>query len=439
MAAKAGFKDLLLQKGEKFALIGALGLLGLFLVWGVVGAAGADNPDKLSKDLDGKSTAVQSKINSTDGKPTDLPDYAIPNTKKSDFTLVSAQEYQHIGKLFEPVAKPSQRREQPRVLTPVESQINYYGASYKAYDRIFTFDKETKEVLTVTGGYLVNVTTKDVDRDATKAFLDKMQGKKTKVGPRPVKPQPPPTPGGPNPPGAPGGPGGPGGPGSAFPGAPSGPGSAFPGAPGGPGSTRPPGSGSSMSGMFPGSTGSFANGNRSETGVAHLSIEAATKLNLQPAVALYPIRMAVIQMSFPVKAQLEEIQQALRLRNLMEARLESSPATILNRMGTGTAGAPISPLAPTIPGATSPGGTAVTDNTSPAFAGLIVERLTIPEEGLPANLTKEQYETYWRPLDHQEQFFSRFTRYDAPFVKEEGYKPYFLRPEQGVSDRKSVV
>ena len=52
MASKAGFKDLLLQKGEKFALIGALGLFGLFLVWGVVGALGADNPDKMSKDLD---------------------------------------------------------------------------------------------------------------------------------------------------------------------------------------------------------------------------------------------------------------------------------------------------------------------------------------------------------------------------------------------------
>ncbi len=424
MAAKAGFKDLLLQKGEKLALIGALGLLGLFLVWGVVGAAGADNPDKLSKDLDGKSTAVQSKISSTDGKPTDLPDYAIPNTKKSDFTLVSAPEYQHIGKLFEPVAKPSQRREQPRVLTPVESQINYYGASYKAYDRKFTFDKETGDVLTVTGGYLAEATTKEADRKALTDMLERMKNKKPPPGAKPVKPL--------QPPAGPTGPGGPGGPGSSFP-----------GFPGGPGSTRPQGGSSMPGGMFPGSAGSFTSGNRSETKVVYRSIEDATKLNLQPAVALYPIRMAVIQMSFPVKAQLEEIKQALRLRNLMEARQESSPATIAGRTGTGAAGAPVSPLAPTtpfgssFPGALAPGGTTgtnlPTDNISPAFAGLIVERLTIPEEGLPANLTKEQYETYWRPLDHQERFFSRFTRYDAPFVKEEGYKPYFLRPEQGVS------
>ena len=423
MAAKAGFKDLLLKKGEKFALIGALGLLGLFLVWGVVGAAGADNPDKLSKDLDGKSSSVQAKISSTDGKPTELPDYAIPNTKKTDFTLVSAPEYQHIGKLFEPVAKPSQRREQPRVLTPVESQINYYGASYKAYDREFTFDKDG-EVLSVKGGFLAEATTKEADREALKKMFDKMKNKPP-VGAKPVKPKQlqagSTAAGGPTAPGGPVIPGG-------------------PGASGGPGSTRPPGSGSSMpAGMFPGAAGSFASGNRSETKVVYRSIEDGTKLNLQPAVALYPIRMAVIQMSFPVKAQLEEIKQALRLRNLMEARLESSPTTISNRTGTGVAGTPATPLAPTtpfgsnFPGATSPGGTAAADNTSPAFAGLIVERLTIPEEGLPASLTKEQYESLWRPLEHQEKFFSRFTRYDAPFVKEEGYKPYFLRPEQGVS------
>ncbi len=76
---------------------------------------------------------------------------------------------------------------------------------------------------------------------------------------------------------------------------------------------------------------------------------------------------------------------------------------------------------------------AIDADASPAFVGLVVEKLTTPAGGLPANLTKEQYEALWEPLDHQERFFSLFTRYDAPFVKEEGYKPYFLRPEQGIS------
>ena len=217
------------------------------------------------------------------------------------------------------------------------------------------------------------------------------------------------------------------------------------------GPPRPPGG---MGGSMPGlPLGGGTGGNRSESQVSYMSIEEATKLNLPPAVAVYPIRLAIIQMSFPLKDQLEEIKQALRLRNLWEARHESSPATIAGRSGTGlpTTGGPLGggfpgPTGgPTMPmggpmGPTMPGGSTGASNlnsidvdTAPAFMGLVVERLTIPPEGLSANLTKEQYESLWSPLDHQERFFSRFTRYDAPFVKEEGYKPYFLRPEQGVS------
>jgi len=189
-------------------------------------------------------------------------------------------------------------------------------------------------------------------------------------------------------------------------------------------------------GMF-GGMGSAASGPRTETKVSYMSIEEATKSSFPPAVAVYPIRMAVIQMSFPLKDQLEEIKQALRLRSLSEARHESSPATIAARFGAPLPGGADLPGAPANPklgsgagmpslpgGAPGTGSFSIDDNTSPAFLGLVVERLVTSSDGVSSN---------WEPLDHQERFFSRFTRYDAPFVKEEGYKPYFLRPEQGVS------
>ncbi len=424
MAAKAGFKDLLLQKGEKFALIGALGLFGLFVVWGVVGAAGADNTEALVKGIDGKSNALQAKINNKDGKPEfALPKFALPSQTSNDFTMLAASDYRHLSKPFEPIELPSQRRDQPRVLTPVESQINYFAASYKAYDRKFTFNKETGEIEAIRVGVLTSAITKPANLAAINDFYKGINKPGSKSVTGPTRPKPAPT-------GTGAGPMGPGD-------GPMGPGAGPMGPPMGSGAGRPPigiGSGEGLTG-----------GNRSETKVSYMSIEEATKLNLPPAVAVYPIRMAVIQMSFPLREQLEEIKQALRLRSIWEARQESSPATIAARSGAvapGTGAVPPQGLPGTPPfgsGAFGPGGTgavgtaAVDTDVSPAFVGLVVERLTVPPEGLPANLTKEKYESLWEPRDHQERFFSRFTRYDAPFVKEEGYKPYFLRPEQGIS------
>jgi|GEM_PF-826897 len=431
MAAKAGFKDFLLQKGEKLALFGAVALLGVFLLWGVVTAAGADNPDKVARDLENSTNQVRGKINSDAQKPEKLPiwaEVAKDGKETKDFPEVAPDGFAHRVKTFEPVDVPSLRRDQPRVLTPIESQINYYAASYKAYDRIFS---EKDGEFTVEVGLLTSAKENAADKKAIEDLLKSMGPRKPPKSPqRPGVNRPQPAPGGP----APGGPG-PGGPGP------------------GPGGPRPPigGPGGGPVGM-PGMPGVAAGtgGNRSETKVIYKSIDEALKLGYPPAVAVYPIRMAVIQMSFPLEAQLQEIKQALRLRTLWEARQESSPATIAARSGaagtgTGSPGGPgpsgLLGVPPGGPGGSgtpgSPGGAGAQANvdfdTSPAFTGLVVERMVVPPEGIPADISKEKYESLWEPLDHQERFFNRFTRYDAPFVKEEGYKPYFLRPEQGIS------
>ena len=132
MASKAGFKDLLLQKGEKFALIGALGLLGLFLVWGVVGALGADNPDKMSKDLDTKSNSVKSKIDDPNGKPAEIPEFAKLSNRGSDFAFVNSEDYRHIGKVFEPVTIPSQTHSGGDMALTLADAISKFGKSAKA-------------------------------------------------------------------------------------------------------------------------------------------------------------------------------------------------------------------------------------------------------------------------------------------------------------------
>jgi len=177
------------------------------------------------------------------------------------------------------------------------------------------------------------------------------------------------------------------------------------------------------------------NGERDDLIVQYMSYEEAIKSKLPPARTIYPIRMAVVQLSFPLKEQLEEIKRSLRLPNLAAARHEASPSMIDARSikpGTpsGVNTPPVPIMAPP-PGGISTGGTAMVETgDSPAFLGLVVERRVTGPDGQTSG---------WEAFDHQEKFFERFTRYDTPFVQEDGYLPYFLRPYQGLSSPLPVM
>jgi hypothetical protein len=397
MAKKGNFKELLMKKGEKLGLIAAVGVFILFLLIGVSSMSGAVNPVQQKQKIDQAASGVQRSVEDATTKAAPLPNDAVK--PMTELTQVSATAFPNQNATFEPVNKPSSLRDNPLVKSPIESQVNYFAGSYKGYDRQFSVNNAGE--LSVRVGVL-KVQTKqefkweEIQNRFTKPKTSGKGGRTPPPGPMGAPMQPPPL----NPGGAP----------------------PAPPAIGGGEGAMPPGPG--------GRPGGAVNGERDDLVVSYMSYDEAIKSKLPPARTIYPIRMAVVQLSFPLKEQLEEIKRSLRLPNLAAAKYEASPATIDARsLKPGTPGAPAVPAAPVAvapaPGGVNVGGTAMVETgDSPAFLGLVVERRVTGPDGQASG---------WEAFDHQEKFFERFTRYDTPYVQEDGYLPYFLRPYQGLS------
>jgi hypothetical protein len=194
-----------------------------------------------------------------------------------------------------------------------------------------------------------------------------------------------------------------------------------------------------------------------------------------PAYGVFPTRMAVVQLSFPLEEQLKEIQKALRLPTLRQAIMESSPeklyatdpdtgkvvaySSLVTGSGVGGSGLPgvPGPGGPGVPGPGGPGGpgpamppgfpggprgggfgeggpgtgTPLTANTlaAPVFAGFVVQRRLILPDGVGE----------WQEFDHADRYYNDFTLYDTPVKPDTGYLPYFLRLDQGMAAPMPVV
>ncbi|MBX9584940.1 MAG: hypothetical protein K2X87_31940, partial [Gemmataceae bacterium] len=140
---KIDFKDFLLKRGEYLALgLAGFGLIVLF-AWGVTRGAGAVNPEATAKDLDTQAKSVHNKIATAEGEPEPLkpwvtaPGRGYPNVPGADFVLVTLP--------FDPIAKPSAKRENPKVLGIRDYQVDLIRAPMKGYDIVFDTDAEGKE------------------------------------------------------------------------------------------------------------------------------------------------------------------------------------------------------------------------------------------------------------------------------------------------------
>jgi hypothetical protein len=483
--AKPDIKQLFLEKGEKFLLFGAIGAAALLLVWGVMAMTGAVDPVASAKSMTDKASALDRKradTTSTDAakKVPDLP--LAFNAAVAENFRPEHPEY------FEPTMWPDTRRDNPRALMPIDSQIDYVQGAVKKFGREFRdedFDKETGELK----DFRMLVITKATDNKASVQDLKdwwKTQRTGKKAKPRPQGQ------GGPG--GMGGGPGGRGGMGGQGPGmGGQGPGMGGPGMGGGlgglgglgggmggqgPGMGGGPGGrgggmggmGGMMGGMF-GGEGGYTAGRTSEDVVEWMRFsEAREKGTLVPAYLVYPTRMAVVQLSFPLKEQLEEIRKALRLRTLSQAVVESSPAVTFMKDSEGQP-VPLSGQMGAAPGMGGPmmggpggmggntgsqdggnprgmmagagggmggmqggmggmqgamggaGGGTSTQNSvaSPVFAGFVVQRRKVLPDGTA---------TQWENFDHAGRWNDEFGLYDAPIKPEEGYLPYFTRPDQ---------
>jgi hypothetical protein len=446
MAGKTDFKALMLARGEKFLLLGAIAVAGLLLVWGVLSAFNKIDPAVGKKELDSKAQAVKAKMNSDEMPP------AQPPKPLPQYTPIAADQFLvDKSNPFEPTVWPDRLRQTPVALPPIESQIDLFLASVRKHPRDnFVFD-EDGGLLDFQGQFITKQANLQVDtKKLAQDFKDLLNPGRKKKTPRG--------------------------------GVTTGQGGAGAGGPrgGGGGGQMPPPGGSGdgfgeggPGGMYPGGMGyqpgQLAGTKSSEDVVEwkkYSEMLESGKL-APPAYGVFPVRMAVVQLSYPLEAQLKEIQRALRLRTLQDAIAQSSPQNLLatdpvsgrvvpyTSLYTGTGGGggiggggppgggPVMPGNPLggggVPrgglaggpsgegtGFSSGGNTPLTANNiaAPVFAGFTVQRRVVQQDGTASD---------WQEFDHADRWYSEFTLYDAPIKPDTGYLPYFLRLDQGMA------
>ena len=349
--AKVSFKDLLLEKGDKFALIGGGVLAGAFALYGLVQVAGAGSPAAKAKEFASASEQVKSRVRQEGQPAAELPKWV---TKSNEFIKVDPRKFDLAGPPFEAASRPDLTRQNPRVLGIVNAQYNVLTYPVRANDIIEVGDS-------IKVGVLRTVTAKGADarelNQATSQQLNKFkdglkfrggdylsylrnkqlrenQEKREKNGGQ--------LPGVPG--GQPGGPGGgsSGGPGGGFSGGPGGgssggPGGGFSGGPGGGFSGGPggPGGGFGGSGGLGGGRGGGPGGYGGGLGGTATSRTDTTTEYVDPdkiegrtlAQTILPLRAVCVTAAFPLKQQIEEVRLALRLRTTEEAIQQSSTPT----------------------------------------------------------------------------------------------------------------
>lgn len=285
---KFDIKEFMLKKGE-YVVLGVAGAgLVLLLFLGSSTYSEAKDPKKISTDLSSKAARIQSAVNDP-ADPGAVPPLTGPYEigKPGGYKMIPVSEFPLSGVMFDPTARPDTKRENPRVLGIGDYQVDLVRAPMKAHDIVL--DPE--------GGAKIGVrVTKKTGEKDTKAIRDALAavkgGAKNAKKAQQAANQPPTGPMG-GPAGAPvlGGPmGGPAGP-------------PMLGGPGG-----PPGEG--------GPGGFNQGGMRTETTINYIPVEdldEAAKAGKLPAMTVVPLRMAVINATFPFKKQAEEMRRALRL------------------------------------------------------------------------------------------------------------------------------
>jgi hypothetical protein len=126
--AKANFKTLLIDKGERYVLIAAGGAMLLFALLGVMNMSSGTDPNAIVNDLTNVASKQTTALNSPDPKDVSPPPALTP-PKTNDFKSPSKDKL-----WFDPVAPPDKGRINPRVLKIAEIQANFLHAKVKAYD-----------------------------------------------------------------------------------------------------------------------------------------------------------------------------------------------------------------------------------------------------------------------------------------------------------------
>jgi hypothetical protein len=309
-------KDFLLKKGELIAMGISGFVLAVLLIWGATKWTSAKDPADTAEQLKKSAQNVHSKISDPSGtKQEDLERLQLPKwiVEPPSFRSAKVPEFTQTGQLFDPTAQPSTKRENPTVLAVGDYQVDLTRSAMLGYDIIFDSN----------GDALIAVLKKKVeakyDADKVKEAVGKLadatrkgKGARDKLGakgPAAV-------------PAFPGGPMGiipPGGPGAPM-------GIIPPGGPGAPMGIIPPGG---PMGFMPGNPHGLTGGafnqdaQRNELAITYIplaDLDKAVKDGNLPAFTVIPLRLVTVHAVVPYRKQLEEMKRALRLTSIDDAK-----------------------------------------------------------------------------------------------------------------------
>jgi hypothetical protein len=297
--AKFNLKDFLLRRGEVLVM-GVCGFfLFLMMIWGA-GQWGSANPAPTIKSVQASAQSVHSSIGPRELKPEEKAQYEPPEWLKfaGDFKTPPPTAFaQSKWSLFDPVAQPSTKRDNPQVLSIGEYQVNLTRSAMMGYDILDNNGKLSIAMQTTTtkGKYdndKVKLASKEIklalekNRDARALLLKQMQN-----APQPKGPM----------------------------------------GPMGPFGERGP------MGFNPMAKGvKNQDAERSEKTIKYIpldDLEGAVKSgDSVPAFTVIPVRIVTIHAVVPYKKQLEEIKKALRLPPAPAPKIDpKDPTKVLNQ------------------------------------------------------------------------------------------------------------
>ncbi len=333
----AKIKNLLVDKGERYGLIAAGGAMLLFLILGVVEMSGSPNPESYVETVEKNTSTVNSKINGPvlAGTVKELPEHIVKPKPDPPYKSSWANNL-----FFAPFAPPDKRRVNPIALAVTGTQLDFLPAKIVAFDiqgnLIGVVKNETKAKLN------------EKADETNPAFLQELKNRFNLKGiPRP---KPVPEGNGGFGQGAQPGIGGAGIQGGIPAGIPMQPGQPAPG----------------RRRMNPRHDGGAVVDAGERKGIEYVALDPDKLKDRRFALTIYPRRMVIIQAALPYKAQIEEIQKALRLQD---------PNEVLS----------------VYPG-----------ETVPQYRGFVIQRQTLDPEGKEIDP--------WTDLDVQQSFREIFRR-----------------------------
>ena len=357
--AKVNIKNMIVDKGERYAVAVAAALMVLLMGIGIYNLTDSPDPKEIVGAVDKSTQKINSTINSG-GKIDPLPAFA-----KADYpdTVVKAGEMPN--RFFDPINPPDKRRINPILLALVDMQADYVAGKILSYD---IREQENGEleigVIVARAGKKDNTD----DKEARTAFLKDIGVRLTRNRPNPDNPR-----------------GWAGGAGMGLMGGPRPPGGGIMGGPSPMG--MPMGaSGAGIMGRGPigpavnlgmrgvgmtGGTAATQHDSAPRMGIEYVPLDPDKLEGKRLALTILPQRMIVVQAAFPYKAELEQIQTALRLEKLSD---------VLK-----------------------------VEDASPVFKGYVIERQVLTLDG--------KLDVDWQPLNVEEKY--RETIYPRKFGDKE--------------------